>query len=51
MEQITECLVKKEPDKIDVLKKTGIVIAAFICALLSMMLFIIIRHFLMERSG
>lgn len=38
MEQITECLVKKEPDKIDVLKKTGIVIAAFICAVLSMML-------------
>ena len=38
MEQVTECLVKKEPDKIDVLKKTGIVIAAFICAVLSMML-------------
>lgn len=38
MEQITECLVKKEPDKIDVLKKTGIVIAAFVIAILSMML-------------
>lgn len=38
MEQITECLVKKEPDKIDVLKKTGIVIAAFVCAILSMMI-------------
>lgn len=38
MEQITECLVKKEPDKIDVLKKTGIVIAAFAGAILSMMI-------------
>ena len=38
MEQVTECLVQKEPDKIDVLKKTGIVIAAFIAAILSMML-------------
>ena len=38
MEQVTECLVKKEPDKIDVLKKTGIVVAAFVCAILSMML-------------
>jgi len=38
MEQITECLIKKEPDKIDVMKKTGIVIAAFVCAILSMMI-------------
>ena len=36
MEQITEVLVQKEPDKMDVLKKTGIVIAAFIIAVLSM---------------
>lgn len=38
MEQITECLVKKEPDKMDVLKKTGIVILAFVGAILAMML-------------
>lgn len=38
MEQITEVLVQKEPDKIDVLKKTGIVVAAFIVAVFSMML-------------
>jgi len=38
MEQITECLIKKEPDNIDVLKKTGIVILAFAGAILSLML-------------
>ena len=38
MEQITECLVKKEPDKADILKKTGIVVAAFVCAIISMMI-------------
>ena len=38
MEQITEYLIKKEPDKMDVVKKTGIVILAFAGAILSMML-------------
>ena len=38
MEQITEFLVKKDPDNMDVLKKTSIVVLAFIGAILSMML-------------
>ncbi len=38
MEQITEYLIKKDPDKMDVLKKTGIVVLAFIGAILSMMI-------------
>lgn len=38
MEQITECLVKKEPDKFDVFKKTVIVILAFFGAIVAMMI-------------
>ena len=38
MEQITECLVKKQVDKFDILKKTAIVIFAFVGAILAMAL-------------
>ncbi|MBQ2897321.1 MAG: hypothetical protein IJE46_03240 [Clostridia bacterium] len=38
MEQITECIAKKDPDKMDVIKKTGVVVLAFFGAILAMMI-------------